>query len=84
MKPTLKTARTHPASGENRREYWYFDCEGPVGREQWLWRRVAPDGTVLSQSKPFKYYLDVRSDAEQHGFTGAALFGKPVRADEQY
>ena len=59
------------------REHWYFDCEGPAGEERWVWRRVAADGTIVSESEPFKYYLDVLADAEQHGFIGSALFGKP-------
>jgi hypothetical protein len=58
-------------------ERWYLDCEGQSGREIWVWRRVAADGTVLSESRPFKYYLDVLADAQQHGLDGNPLFGKP-------
>jgi hypothetical protein len=65
------------------REHWYFDCEGPAGDQRWVWRRVALDGTVLSESKRFKYYLDALNDAEWHGFTDSALFGKPESVGEQ-
>jgi hypothetical protein len=60
------------------REHWYFDCERPAGNERWVWRRVGRDGFVLEQSRPFKYYLDARNDAELHGFCGSALFGRPA------
>ena len=65
------------------REHWYFDFEGPAGEQRWVWRRVASDCKVLSESERFKYYLDALNDAERHGFTGPALFGKPQSVAEQ-
>jgi hypothetical protein len=60
------------------REQWYFDCEGPAGDERWCWRRIGGDGSVLEESRRFRYYLDARNDAELHGFVGDALFGSPT------
>jgi hypothetical protein len=65
------------------REQWYFDCEGPAGDQRWVWRRVAPDGTVLFESERFNYYLDALNDAERQGFNGLALFGKPGQLQGQ-
>jgi hypothetical protein len=69
--------------GSAVREHWYFDFDGAENDQRWVWRRVASDGKVVSESARFRYYLDVLKDAERHGFTAPALFGKPARVGKQ-